>query len=429
MDYAKTCFIVMPFGKKPVDGQEIDFDFIYKSVFLPAISDVTLPEGGKLEARRTDQDFFTGDITVEMFRYLEYSRFVLADITSLNPNVFYELGVRHRARQSGTAIFRQIEVKLPFDIAHIKAFPYEYQPEDRVLESRQLIARVLRESLVEDRTDNVIRLAIAQQEKRPRPEVEALRRAAENALRRLDYANAIALLRQAVQADQDDVLTPMKLGILLKEQGGHWEEASELFRRIVAKAPGYSDAWRELGVAQGKMKLDRDGEASLREAIKLNTGDFDAMASLGGILKRRGDLSDAAAFYRQSVRVSNGHSYPLLNALTLEAHLGGSLDISKDRLALKRAEKSLRLQVADDPPYNAPWSLFDLAQIRLFYRDGEGFLEFLSKGVENCAARWMPKTFRETLELLPGGADGLPALGEGIEQLRNAEAELGSAQD
>jgi hypothetical protein len=86
------------------------------------------------------------------------------------------------------------------------------------------------------------------------------------------------------------------------------------------------------------------------------------------------------------------------------------------------------LQVADDPPYNAPWSLFDLAQIKLFNRDGEGFLEFLSKGVENCAASWMPKTFRENLELLPFGADGLPALGEGIEQLRNAEAELGSAQ-
>ena len=425
MDYAKTCFIVMPFGKKSVDGLEIDFDFIYKSVFLPAISDVALPEGDKLQARRTDQDFFSGDITVEMFRYLEYSRFVLADITSLNPNVFYELGVRHRARQSGTAIFRQVEVKLPFDIAHIKAFPYEYQPEDKVLESRKLITRVLRESLLEDRTDNVIRLAIAQQERRPRPELEALRQAAENALRRLDYANAINLLRQAVQADQDDVLTPMKLGILLKEQGGRWEEAAELFQRIVAKTPGYSDAWRELGVAQGKMKQDRDGEASLREAIKLNAGDFDAMASLGGILKRRGELNDAASFYRQSVRVSNGHPYPLLNALTLEAHLRGSLDISKDRLALSRAEKSLRLQVADDPPYNAPWSLFDLAQIRLLQKDREGFLEFLAKGVENCTSGWMPKTFRETLELLPGGTDGMPGLAEGIKQLQDAEAELG----
>jgi tetratricopeptide (TPR) repeat protein len=425
MDYAKTCFIVMPFGKKSVDGLEIDFDFIYQSVFLPAISDVALPEGDKLQARRTDQDFFSGDITVEMFRYLEYSRFVLADITSLNPNVFYELGVRHRARQSGTAIFRQVEVKLPFDIAHIKAFPYEYQPEDKVLESRKLITRVLRESLLEDRTDNVIRLAIAQQERRPRPELEALRQAAENALRRLDYANAINLLRQAVQADQDDVLTPMKLGILLKEQGGRWEEAAELFQRIVAKTPGYSDAWRELGVAQGKMKQDRDGEASLREAIKLNAGDFDAMASLGGILKRRGELNDAASFYRQSVRVSNGHPYPLLNALTLEAHLRGSLDISKDRLALSRAEKSLRLQVADDPPYNAPWSLFDLAQIRLLQKDREGFLEFLAKGVENCTSGWMPKTFRETLELLPGGTDGMPGLAEGIKQLQDAEAELG----
>ena len=44
---------------------------------------------------------------------------------------------------------------------------------------------------------------------------------------------------------------------------------------------------------------------------------LDAMASLGGILKRRDDLNDAALFYRQSTQVSNGHSYPLLNALML----------------------------------------------------------------------------------------------------------------
>jgi hypothetical protein len=79
----KTCFIVMPFRKKPVDGQEMILTLSTNRCFLPAISHVTLPEGGKLEARRTDQDFFTGDITVEMFRYLEYSRFVLADITSI----------------------------------------------------------------------------------------------------------------------------------------------------------------------------------------------------------------------------------------------------------------------------------------------------------------------------------------------------------
>jgi len=172
-NYANTCFIVMPFGKKQVDNQTISFDAIYESVFVPAICDVSLPGGGKLEPRRTDRDFFTGDITVEMFRYLEYSRFVLADITGLNPNVFYELGVRHRARQSGTAIFRQVDVKLPFDIAHIKAFPYEYQPEEKAQESRRIITKILSESLVEDKTDNVIRLAIAQQEQRRAPRSKA----------------------------------------------------------------------------------------------------------------------------------------------------------------------------------------------------------------------------------------------------------------
>ena len=77
------------------------------------------------------------------------------------------------------------------------------------------------------------------------------------------------------------------------------------------------------------------------------------------------------------------------------------------------------------PRTTHPGALFILAQIRLFNKDREGFLEFLGKGLENCAAGWMPKTFRETLELLPGGVDGLPALAEGIEQLRDAEAELG----
>jgi hypothetical protein len=124
-DYSKICFAVMPFGKKTVQGQEIDFDWIYSNVFVPAIKAVPLPEGGFLEPRRTDKDFVTGEITVDMFRYLEYSRMVIADITGLNANVFYELGLRHRGRQSGTAILRQVqyEDKLPFDISHIKAFP------------------------------------------------------------------------------------------------------------------------------------------------------------------------------------------------------------------------------------------------------------------------------------------------------------------
>jgi len=87
MDYSKICFVIMPFGKKPVGDQMVDFDPLYDDIFVPAIIAVALPEGGKLEPRRTDKDFFAGDIKLEMFQYLEYSRFALADISGINFNV------------------------------------------------------------------------------------------------------------------------------------------------------------------------------------------------------------------------------------------------------------------------------------------------------------------------------------------------------
>src|SRR5829696_1744802 len=174
-DYSKLCFVIMPFGRKevqvpapkaaggkpaggtgksgkaksgaakgaPAAGERItiviDFDSIYKKIFEPAINAVRLPEGGSLVARRADDDFLAGNISTEMFAYIEYSRFAVADITGLNPNVFYELGVRHRARETGTAIFRIADAPLPFDINQIRAFPYAYEPRTQVAKSRDLI--------------------------------------------------------------------------------------------------------------------------------------------------------------------------------------------------------------------------------------------------------------------------------------------------
>src|SRR3974377_636819 len=97
-DYTRICFVIMPFGEKDVtddkgNTQKVNFDKIYENVFVPAVSQVKMPVGedGNLEPHRTDKDFFSGDISQEMFEYLEYSRFALTDITGLNANVFYEL--------------------------------------------------------------------------------------------------------------------------------------------------------------------------------------------------------------------------------------------------------------------------------------------------------------------------------------------------
>ncbi|MBT8098605.1 MAG: tetratricopeptide repeat protein [Gammaproteobacteria bacterium] len=422
MDYSRICFVIMPFGEKAVGDKTVDFDAIYDTIFAPAINAVPLPEPeqGKLEARRTDRDFFAGDISHEMFNYLEYSRIALADITGLNANVFYELGHRHRARESGTAIFRQTDAPIPFDVNQIKSFPYEYFPESEADQARDLIRRVLTESLGHNRPDSPVRRALAMQKQRG-GNAEELIREAENALRNQDPATAVLKYTDVVAASPDNHLVRLGLGLLLKNRGD-WDEALEQFTAAIALAPDYAEAYREKGIAENKLyrktRQPPDGEEALRKATQLNPQDFDALASLGGVLKRRGDSDGALEAYRESARVSRGHSYPLLNALTLEAAKQGRLEIdAKAKLMLRKAGKSRQAQAASDPPYDAPWSHFDVAQIQLYLGDVDAFTETVDEALLACEHAWQAQTFRDTLAVLTDAGVALPGLTEGIARL------------
>lgn len=424
MDYSKVCFVIMPFGKKPVGDQTVDFDKLYDDIFVPAIGAVPLPEGGKLEPRRTDKDFFTGDIKLEMFQYLEYSRFALADISGLNFNVAYELGTRHRARESGTAIFRQIQFAPPFDISSIKAFPYEFEPADKAAEARALITRVLTESLVQNRLDSPVRLALGEQ--RTSGRIDDMLVQAENEIRKLNWTGAMEVYRRAIAMDPGNPLARMKLGLLCRDRE-IWDEALEQFTRAAAVSPSYGEAWREKGIVENKIAqrarqaMDADpapGEASLRTAVGLNDKDFDAFASLGGVLKRAGRFPQALAAYEQSLRMSGGHPYPLLNALKLRVQVNGRLALSgPDRLALARAERVRAGQSEQNPPFDKPWCFFDLAEIKLYRGDSGAFLDIAIKGFEQTDANWQGKTFVDSLRLLLPAAGELPGLKEGLAEL------------
>jgi len=424
IDYEKTCFVVMPFGTKPVGKHKVNFDRIYDNIFKPAIAAVPLPEGGKLKPARTDKDFFTGDIGQEMFQYLNRSRFVLADITSLNANVMYELGIRHAVRQSGTAIFRQGDATIPFDINHIKAFPYSYRPEKNADEARKLIRRVLRESLVQNALDSPVQIALKAQRAEPRrDEVDGLLLEAENAVRQFDRPAAIAKLRQALTMSGGNALIHIRLGILLRDQDD-LPGAVEQFTAATELQPDYSDAWRERGIQQGRLKKIKEGEESLRRAIQLNPNDFDALASLGGILRKTGRLEEAAQLYQKAVDVSGGHPYPLMMALKLRARTTGALAIDDQvKRQLFLAEKMRQAQASANPPFDVPWCMFDCAEARLYAGDPAGFVTWTKKGLEASQHRWEPETYRSALQLLidggvqPAGlSDGLPLIDAAIEQ-------------
>ena len=121
MNYHALCFVDMPFGRKPdlKSGVVVDFDQIYNDAIKPAIEECGL------EALRGDEERTGGIIHGAMFARLLLAEFVVADLTLANPNVFYELGIRHAAKPFTTVpIFANVSA-LPFDVALVRAVGYQ----------------------------------------------------------------------------------------------------------------------------------------------------------------------------------------------------------------------------------------------------------------------------------------------------------------
>src|SRR6516162_2590001 len=113
------CFVLMPFGRKPdADGRIIDFDAVYEQFIKPAI------EAAELESIRADEERVGGIIHKPMFERLILCEFAVADLTTANANVFYELGVRHAVRPASTVLLFSGNSRLPFDVDLLRALPY-----------------------------------------------------------------------------------------------------------------------------------------------------------------------------------------------------------------------------------------------------------------------------------------------------------------
>lgn len=118
-------FVVMPFGVKEVGAPSgsrqavsADFDHIYRELFEPAL------QLAGCRPFRADQEPGAGDIRTDMFFELATADFVLADVSVLNPNVFYELGIRQGVAERGVILVNGGWGKRPFDIAPDRAFGY-----------------------------------------------------------------------------------------------------------------------------------------------------------------------------------------------------------------------------------------------------------------------------------------------------------------
>jgi hypothetical protein len=113
------CFVLMPFGRKAdAMGNTVDFDRIYHEIIAPAI------EEAGLETIRADEEMTGGIIHKPMFERLILCEYAVADLTTANANVFYELGLRHAVRQWSTVLIFAGGGRLPFDVSLLRALPY-----------------------------------------------------------------------------------------------------------------------------------------------------------------------------------------------------------------------------------------------------------------------------------------------------------------
>lgn len=411
--YERACFVIMPFGRKPVDGIEVDFDMIYHEIFKPAIERAELPEGGTLEPRRTDQEMFSSSINQDMFDYLTYSRLALTDISGGNANAMYELGIRHAVQEAGTVILRQEGQAIPYDIRTIKAFEYKTEAE-LIAEQVDLISTIMTETLKHNRLDSPVRQALgyrwdqreaaagggavagaeAEAPTAPRAtgaplHLDVLLQEAQDAVRQRETAIARTIYEIILRIDPQHMEARMRLGLLLKDSAAY-VEAHEEFATLVRLYPTYGEAWREKAVTESFLMRrfpeggDRDATAGLslrsfRKALSLIPDDPDAMSAWGGVLRRTGDESGALDQYQKAAKVSDGDPYALLNAMKLEAKQSGTF--APDPELLRKARDRRMADTRQDPPKDMPWSCFDLTEIMLYEGDVPGAMETLETGL------------------------------------------------
>lgn len=108
-NFETTAFYVSPIGS-PGSIQRKHADMFAASIVEPAL------EQSKLKLVRADQIDTPGLITRQVLEYLLKSRLVIVDLSFNNPNVFYELAIRHILRKPTVQIIRA-EDKIPFDIS------------------------------------------------------------------------------------------------------------------------------------------------------------------------------------------------------------------------------------------------------------------------------------------------------------------------
>lgn len=133
---SELVFVIMPFRKQSFK--------IYTDHIAPVVSEMGL------KCKRADDIFTSRHIVEDIWSNIAKSRLLIADLSSRNPNVFYEIGIAH-AIGKDVILITDEDDDVPFDVSHIRFFKYKITPggmkdfEDKL---RIIMTETLKNSLV-----------------------------------------------------------------------------------------------------------------------------------------------------------------------------------------------------------------------------------------------------------------------------------------
>ncbi|MFL6284686.1 MAG: tetratricopeptide repeat-containing protein, partial [Pyrinomonadaceae bacterium] len=142
----KTCFVIMGFGKKTdfATGRTLNLDATYQNIIKPAAEDAGLV------CMRADELAHSGLLDAPLYEQLLTADLVIADISTSNMNVLYELGVRHALRPYATIVIAEDNLfAAPFDVTTVNILRYRHMGEDIGYAEVQRFRKVLTERILE----------------------------------------------------------------------------------------------------------------------------------------------------------------------------------------------------------------------------------------------------------------------------------------
>jgi tetratricopeptide (TPR) repeat protein len=344
-------FVAMPFGTKPgPDGKPIDFNRVYVEYIKPALEDAGL------EVFRADEETRAGDIRSDMFQELLISDLVIADLSIDNPNVWYELGVRHALRARGIVLIQAPRDKQPFDIYTDRKLHYslkEGAPDPETLERDKTALAEMAKATLQSWHGRKISPVFNLLPNLEEPEWKRLRvgDAREFWAAHDDWAQRIDLARRKQRIGDILVLAEEAPVAAFRAEAAytagdalrkleHFDLALEEFERCLDVEPDKLDAQLKKGICLQRLGRLDEARAHYREILDTRPSDPEVWALLGrvdkdawvGAWRRPGNtpeqmrkdagyekalLRAAIASYATAFEAAPAHYYSGINAIAL----------------------------------------------------------------------------------------------------------------